>query len=238
MEVFNKLKIKIFADGADDKEIIKLNKKNYIRGFTTNPSLMRKANVKNYESFAKDLLSKIKTKPVSFEVFSDDINIMEKQAEKIATWGKNVNVKIPVTNTKNFSTCELIQKLSSKGIICNITAIFTFDQLKGIVDSLHKDTPAILSIFAGRIADAGMDPEKIIGDAVNYAKSKPQSEVLWASTREVFNIFQAEKNGCQIITVPHNMLGKLDIIGKNLNEYSIETVKDFYNDAQAAGYEL
>ncbi len=238
MEVFNKLKIKIFADGADDKEIIKLNKKNYIRGFTTNPSLMRKANVKNYESFAKDLLSKIKTKPVSFEVFSDDINIMEKQAEKIATWGKNVNVKIPVTNTKNLSTCELIQKLSSKGIICNITAIFTFDQLKGIVDSLHKDTPAILSIFAGRIADAGMDPEKIIGDAVNYAKSKPQSEVLWASTREVFNIFQAEKNGCQIITVPHNMLGKLDIIGKNLNEYSIETVKDFYNDAQAAGYEL
>ena len=199
---------------------------------------MRKANVKNYESFAKDLLSKIKTKPVSFEVFSDDINIMEKQAEKIATWGKNVNVKIPVTNTKNLSTCELIQKLSSKGIICNITAIFTFDQLKGIVDSLHKDTPAILSIFAGRIADAGMDPEKIIGDAVNYAKSKPQSEVLWASTREVFNIFQAEKNGCQIITVPHNMLGKLDIIGKNLNEYSIETVKDFYNDAQAAGYEL
>ena len=234
----DKLNIKIFADGADDKEIIKLNKKNYIRGFTTNPSLMRKANVKNYESFAKDLLSKIKTKPVSFEVFSDDINIMEKQAEKIATWGKNVNVKIPVTNTKNLSTCELIQKLSSKGIICNITAIFTFDQLKGIVDSLHKDTPAILSIFAGRIADAGMDPEKIIGDAVNYAKSKPQSEVLWASTREVFNIFQAEKNGCQIITVPHNMLGKLDIIGKNLNEYSIETVKDFYNDAQAAGYEL
>ena len=236
--MLDKLKIKIFADGADDKEIIKLNKKNYIRGFTTNPSLMRKANVKNYESFAKDLLSKIKTKPVSFEVFSDDINIMEKQAEKIATWGKNVNVKIPVTNTKNLSTCELIQKLSSKGIICNITAIFTFDQLKGIVDSLHKDTPAILSIFAGRIADAGMDPEKIIGDAVNYAKSKPQSEVLWASTREVFNIFQAEKNGCQIITVPHNMLGKLDIIGKNLNEYSIETVKDFYNDAQAAGYEL
>ena len=199
---------------------------------------MRKANVKNYESFAKDLLSKIKTKPVSFEVFSDDISVMEQQAEKIATWGKNVNVKIPVTNTKNLSTCDLIQKLSSKGIICNITAIFTLDQLKGIVDSLHKDTPAILSIFAGRIADAGMDPEKIIGDAVNYAKNKPQSEVLWASTREVFNIFQAEKNGCQIITVPHNMLGKLEIIGKNLNEYSIETVKDFYNDAQAAGYEL
>jgi transaldolase len=238
MEALNNLKIKIFADGADDKEIIKLNEKNYIKGFTTNPSLMRKADIKNYETFARDLLSKIKTKPISFEVFSDDINVMEKQAEKIATWGKNVNVKIPVTNTKNISTCELIQKLSSKGIICNITAIFTFDQLKEIVDSLHKDTPAILSIFSGRIADAGLDPEKIITNAVNYAKNKSHSEVLWASTREIFNIFQAEKNGCQIITVPHSMLGKLNIIGKNLNEYSIETVKDFYNDAQAAGYEL
>jgi transaldolase len=238
MESLKELKIKIFADGADDKEIIKLNEKNYIKGFTTNPSLMRKANIKNYETFAKDLLSKIKTKPVSFEVFSDDLSVMEKQAEKIATWGKNVNVKIPVTNTKNISTCELIYKLSSKGIACNITAIFTFDQLKEIVDSLHKDTPAILSIFSGRIADAGIDPEKIIFDSVNFAKNKPHSEVLWASTREVFNIFQAEKNGCQIITVPHNMLGKLSTIGKNLNEYSIETVKDFYNDAQAAGYEI
>ena len=238
MESLNKLKIKIFADGADEKEIIKLNEKNYIKGFTTNPSLMRKANIKNYETFAKDLLSKIKTKPVSFEVFSDDLSVMEKQAEKIGTWGKNVNVKIPVTNTQNISTCELVYKLSSKGIVCNITAIFTFNQLKEIVDSLHKDTPAILSIFSGRIADAGIDPEKIILDSVNLAKNKPHSEVLWASTREVFNIFQAEKNGCQIITVPHNMLGKLSTIGKNLNEYSIETVKDFYNDAQAAGYEL
>jgi transaldolase len=163
---------------------------------------------------------------------------MEKQAEKIAKWGENVNVKIPITNTKNISTCELIHKLSSKGIICNITAIFTFDQLKEVVDILHKDTPAILSVFSGRIADAGIDPEKIIAESVSCAKNKPYSEVLWASTREVFNIFQAEKNGCQIITVPHSMLGKLSIIGKNLNEYSIETVKDFYNDAQAAGYEL
>ena len=238
METLNKLNIKIFADGADDKEIFKLNEKNYIKGFTTNPSLMRKANIKNYEIFAKDLLSKIKKKPISFEVFSDDLNVMEKQAEKIAKWGENVNVKIPITNTKNISTCELIHKLSSKGIICNITAIFTFDQLKEVVDILHKDTPAILSVFSGRIADAGIDPEKIIAESVSCAKNKPYSEVLWASTREVFNIFQAEKNGCQIITVPHSMLGKLSIIGKNLNEYSIETVKDFYNDAQAAGYEL
>jgi len=238
MEVLNNLKIKIFADGADEKEIIKLNEKDYIKGFTTNPSLMKKANIKNYETFARALLSKIKTKPISFEVFSDDLNLMEKQAEKIATWGKNVNVKIPITNTKSVSTCEIIRRLSTKGIICNITAIFTPDQLKRVVDVLHKDTPAILSVFAGRIADSGEDPQKIIIDSVNFAKDKPHSEVLWASTREVLNIFQAEKAGCKIITVPNNILSKLKFIGKNLKTFSLETVKDFYNDAQAAGYDL
>ena len=238
MEVLNNLKIKIFADGADEKEIIKLNEKDYIKGFTTNPSLMKKANIKNYETFARDLLGKINTKPISFEVFSDDLNLMEKQAEKIATWGKNVNVKIPITNTKSVSTCEIIRRLSTKGIICNITAIFTLDQLKQVVDVLHKDTPAILSVFAGRIADSGEDPQKIIIDSVNFAKDKPHSEVLWASTREVLNIFQAEKAGCQIITVPNNILSKLKFIGKNLEAFSLETVKDFYNDAQAAGYDL
>jgi len=238
MEVLNNLKIKIFADGADEKEIIKLNEKDYIKGFTTNPSLMKKANIKNYETFARALLSKIKTKPISFEVFSDDLNLMEKQAEKIATWGKNVNVKIPITNTKSVSTCEIIRRLSAKGIICNITAIFTPDQLKRVVDVLHKDTPAILSVFAGRIADSGEDPQKIIIDSVNFAKDKPHSEVLWASTREVLNIFQAEKAGCKIITVPNNILSKLKFIGKNLKAFSLETVKDFYNDAQAAGYDL
>ena len=238
MKVLNNLKIKIFADGADEKEIIKLNEKDYIKGFTTNPSLMKKANIKNYETFARALLSKIKTKPISFEVFSDDLNLMEKQAEKIATWGKNVNVKIPITNTKSVSTCEIIRRLSTKGIICNITAIFTPDQLKRVVDVLHKDTPAILSVFAGRIADSGEDPQKIIIDSVNFAKDKPHSEVLWASTREVLNIFQAEKAGCKIITVPNNILSKLKFIGKNLKTFSLETVKDFYNDAQAAGYDL
>ena len=238
MKVLNNLKIKIFADGADEKEIIKLNEKDYIKGFTTNPSLMKKANIKNYETFARDLLGKIKTKPISFEVFSDDLNLMEKQAEKIATWGKNVNVKIPITNTKSVSTCEIIRRLSTKGIICNITAIFTPDQLKRVVDVLHKDTPAILSVFAGRIADSGEDPQKIIIDSVNFAKDKPHSEVLWASTREVLNIFQAEKAGCKIITVPNNILSKLKFIGKNLKAFSLETVKDFYNDAQAAGYDL
>ena len=238
MEILNNLKIKIFADGADEKEIIKLNEKDYIKGFTTNPSLMKKANIKNYETFARALLSKIKTKPISFEVFSDDLNLMEKQAEKIATWGKNVNVKIPITNTRSTSTCEIIQRLSAKGIICNITAIFTLDQVKQVVDVLHKDTPAILSVFAGRIADSGIDPQKIILNSVNCAKDKPHSEVLWASTREVLNIFQAEKAGCKIITVPNNILSKLKFIGKNLEAFSLETVKDFYNDAQAAGYDL
>ena len=238
MEVLNNLKIKIFADGADEKEIIKLNEQDYIKGFTTNPSLMKKANIKNYETFAKNLLGKIKKKPISFEVFSDDLNLMEKQAEKIATWGKNVNVKIPITNTKSVSTCEIIRRLSTKGIICNITAIFTPEQLKRVVDVLHKDTPAILSVFAGRIADSGEDPQKIIIDSVNFAKDKPHSEVLWASTREVLNIFQAEKAGCKIITVPNNILSKLKFIGKNLKAFSLETVKDFYNDAQAAGYDL
>jgi len=238
MEKLNSLKIKIFADGADENEIIKLNEKDYIKGFTTNPSLMKKANIKNYELFAKELLNKIKKKPISFEVFSDELNLMEKQAEKIATWGKNVNVKIPITNTKSISTCEIIKKLSAKGIICNITAIFTLNQLKQVVDVLHKDTPAILSVFAGRIADAGDDPQKVIVDSVKLAKDKPQSEVLWASTRELLNIFQAEKSNCQIITVPNNILSKLKFIGKNLEEYSLETVKDFYNDAKAAGYDL
>ena len=238
MEVLNNLKIKIFADGADEKEIIKLNEKDYIKGFTTNPSLMKKANIKNYETFARALLSKIKTKPISFEVFSDDLNLMEKQAEKIATWGKNVNVKIPITNTKSVSTCEIIRRLSTKGIICNITAIFTLDQLKRVVDVLHKDTPAILSVFAGRIADSGEDPQKIIIDSVNFAKDKPHSEVLWASTREVLNIFQAEKAGCKIITVPNNILSKLKFIGKNLKAFSLETVKMFYDDAVKSGFKL
>ncbi len=238
MKLLNSLKIKIFADGADFDDIISLNNKEFIKGFTTNPSLMKKAKIKNYEEFAKELLNHIKEKPVSFEVFSDEIEEMEKQAEKIATWGKNVNVKIPITNTKNVSTKELINKLSNKGIICNVTAIFTLEQIKEVVEVLHKDTPAILSVFAGRIADSGINPEDIITSSVSYAKKKPLSEILWASTRETLNIFQAEDMGCQIITVPHSMLNKLNLIGKNLNEYSIETVKDFYDDAKSAGYNL
>lgn len=234
----NKLKIKIFADGADCNQIIELNNNNLIRGFTTNPSLMRKANILNYEQFGKTILKKINDKPVSFEVFSDDINIMENQAKKIASWGKNVNVKIPITNTKGLSTCGLIQKLSNKGIAVNVTAIFTFEQLKKVVDIINKDSHAILSIFCGRIADTGRDPSKIISDSIKYAKTKPKCEILWASTREILNIFQADQLGCHIITVPHDLLKKFELIGKNLESYSIETVKDFYNDALKANYKL
>ena len=232
------LKIKIFADGADLESIKSLNTKNYIKGFTTNPSLMKKAGIKDYKDFAIKLLSEIKDKPISFEVFSDDIIEMEKQAEEIASWGKNVNVKIPITNTKKVPTTELIRKLSAKGITCNVTAIFTISQMQDVVEVLDKTTPAILSVFAGRIADTGIDPEKIITDSIILAKSKPKSEILWASTRENLNIFQAEKLGCHIITVPHDLLKKISNIGKNLEEFSLETVHGFYTDALSAGYKI
>ena len=238
MEKLNNLKIKIFADGADFETIKILNKKSYIKGFTTNPSLMKKAGVKDYKNFALELLKNIDEKPISFEVFSDDILEMQKQAEEIATWGKNVNVKIPITNTKKQSTLEIIEKLSSKGIICNITAIFTINQLRGVVDVLDKSTPAILSIFAGRIADTGTDPTDIMKKSIEISRSKNKSEVLWASTRETLNIFQADKIGCQIITVPHSLLNKLDNLEKNLEDFSLETVKGFYSDAVSAGFKI
>jgi len=238
MNKLEELKIKIFADGADLETISSLSNVNYIKGFTTNPSLMKKAGILDYKEFAVSLLSKIKDKPISFEVFSDDLIEMEKQAEEIASWGKNVNVKIPITNTKKVSTIPIIEKLSNKGIECNITAIFTVDQLKGVIDVLNNNTPAILSVFAGRIADAGINPEKIMIQSVNLVKAKPKSEILWASTREIINIFQAEKMGCHIITVPHEILKKIGNIGKSLEDFSLDTVRSFYKDAISAEYKI
>lgn len=232
------LNIKIFADGAEIESIKKLNSNKFIKGFTTNPSLMKKAGINNYKDFAIKLLSEIKDKPISFEVFSDEIPEMEKQAYEISKWGKNVNVKIPVTNTRKESTAELIRKLSSKGIICNVTALFTTDQIKLVHDAIDKSTPSILSVFAGRIADTGVDPENIMKYSVDLAKSKPKMEILWASTRETLNIFQAEKIGCKIITVPHEILGKLNYLDKNLEDFSLETVKSFYKDSIAAGFKI
>jgi transaldolase len=232
------LKIKIFADGADSESILKFNKLNFIKGFTTNPSLMRKSGIKDYKSFAKDILPKIDNKPISFEIFADDLDEMKVQAEEIASWGENIYVKIPITNTKKISTKKIIETLSKKGIKLNITAIFTDNQLAEILGVIDKNTPSILSVFAGRIADAGFDPEKAIKKSVNLANKFSNCEILWASTREVYNIFQAEKCGCQIITVPHDLLNKLHNIGKNLDDFSLETVKGFYNDAKEAGFKV
>ena len=232
------LKIKIFADGADLSSIQKLNDIPYIKGFTTNPTLMRKAGVVDYKKFAIDLLKIVKDKPISFEVFADDINEMEIQAMEIASWGTNVNVKIPITNTKGDSTVELLKKLSNRGVVCNVTAIFTLDQLNDVLKVLNSETPAILSIFAGRIADVGINPISIMRDSVRFAKIKPKSSILWASTREVINIFQAEEIGCQIITVSHDILKKLAGASKDLKSILLETVDMFYKDAKAAGYTI
>ena len=232
------LKIKIFADGADPKQIYELDKKDYIRGFTTNPTLMKKAGITDYKKFALEILSQIKQKPISFEVFSDEIDTMEEQAMEISSWGKNVNVKIPITNTKGKSTIDLVGRLSKRGIICNITAIFTVQQLKGVLYVLDSNTSAILSVFAGRIADSGIDPIPLMRDSVLISKTKPKASVLWASTREIINVAQAENVGCHIITVPHELLNKFSSIGKSLESFSLETVSKFYNDAKAAGYTI
>ena len=234
----NELNIKIFADGADLKSFRDLNSKKFIKGFTTNPSLMKKSGIKNYKEFAKDLIKEINDKPISFEVFEDEITDMEKQARQIATWGKNVYVKIPITNTKGESTHELVNKLSNEGISCNVTAIFTIEQLKLISDSINNKTPTILSVFAGRIADTGIDPTSIMKECIEYTQNKKNIEILWASTREVLNIFQANSINCQIITVPNDLLKKLNNLNKDLKSFSKETVMDFYKDAKSAGYKI
>ena len=232
------LKVKIFADGADLNSICALYTKPFIKGFTTNPTLMRQAGISNYKSFALEVLQEVPDRPVSFEVFADDIPGMEEQAMEIASWGKNVNVKIPITNTKGESTANLVKLLSYQGVVCNITAMFTLEQVQNIVDVIIPDTPAILSIFAGRIADTGFDPVPLMKEAVNIASVKPKAEILWASPRELLNIFQADEVGCHIITVTPDVLKKLSGIGKDLTTFSLETVSMFYNDAKTAGYTI
>ena len=235
-----KNKIKIYADGADFKSIINFNKKNFVKGLTTNPSLMKKSGILDYTKFAKKVLKKVKVKPISFEVFADDINGMYRQAKIISTWGKNVYVKIPVTNSKGVGCYDLIKKLSNEKVKLNITAIFTSVQAKKVINSLNSDTKSIISIFAGRIADTGINPNLLIVQSLKFLKIKKnvKCEILWASTREIYSIIQAEKLGCHIITVPKNILSKINLIGKNLNKYSLETIKDFYRDAISAGYKI
>ncbi len=232
-----KFKIKIFADGADFNSIKRLNSKKFISGFTTNPSLMKKAGIKNYKKFALSILKFVKTKPISFEVFADDLKSMEQQADEISSWGKNVYVKIPVTNSKGVKTSKIIKSLSQKGIKLNITALFTKDQIKETVNSLDKKTKAIISVFSGRIADTGINPTKIMEYSIKLAKKK-KIEVLWASTRETYNIFEAEKIKCHIITVPHSILSKFNLIGMNLKKLSLLTVKSFLKDSINAGFRI
>lgn len=230
------LAIKIFADGADIAGIKKLYANAVIRGFTTNPTLMRNAGVKDYKTFAQEVLSVVKDRSVSFEVFADDFEEMEAQAYEIASWGRNVYVKIPVTNTKGSSSGPLIERLSARGIALNVTALLTLDQVRAVTERLAPSTPAIISVFAGRIADTGIDPMPVMHDAVQIMRAKPRAELLWASPRELLNIYHAEEVGCHIITVNHDLLAKLSLIGKDLTEYSLDTVKMFHKDAQSAGY--
>lgn len=233
-----KLKIKIFADGADKKCMLDMYQKPFIKGFTTNPTLMRKANIKNYKAFALDILKAITDRPISFEVFSDDFNEMEQQALEITSWGKNVNVKIPVTNTGKKSSYELINRLIKAGVKLNITAMMTLEQVKDVASVVKGGPPCFVSVFAGRIADTGRDPVPLMAKAVELLRPVPNAELIWASPRELLNIFHAESIGCHIITVTNDILNKLNLIDKDLSEFSLDTVKMFYNDAKASGFSI
>ena len=236
--MLDRLRIKIFADGADIKSMKALAANPRVKGFTTNPTLMRKANITDYVAFAHEVLAAIPNHPVSFEVFADEFAEMEAQALEIASWGKNVYVKIPVTNTKSASAMPLVQRLSKRGVRLNVTAVFTLEQVEAITAALDAGTPAVISVFAWRIADTGVDPMPLMAQAKKITLAKPKAELLWASPRELINIFHADSIGCDIITVTPDVLAKLDLVGKDLDEYSLETVKMFYKDASAAGYSI
>jgi transaldolase len=232
------LKIKLFADGADLAGIKEMYQNSFIKGFTTNPTLMRKAGIQDYKLFALEVIQAIPDRPISFEVFADEFDEMEKQALEIASWGKNVSVKIPVTNTRKEFAGPLIERLSHAGVALNVTALTTLEQVKSVTKQLSSNVPAIISVFAGRIADTGRDPVPLMAEAVKVLSDKPQSELIWASPRELLNIFQAESVGCHIITATNDILKKLILVDKDLDQYSLETVQMFYKDAQAAGYKI
>ena len=232
------LRVKIFADGADLRGIVHMSKKPFIKGFTTNPTLMRKAGVTDYEAFARQVLEAVPDRPVSFEVFADDFDEMIAQARVIASWSKNVNVKVPVTNTKGAFSGRVIRTLSSEGVAVNVTAVMTVQQVAAIAESLDARTPAIVSVFAGRVADTGVDPIPHMKACLAELELRPRAELLWASPRELLNIFQANDIGCHIITVTNDVLAKLDLVGKDLGEYSRETVQMFHRDASASGFAI
>ncbi len=234
----DKLQVKLYADGADRKGMLEMYEQPYIQGFTTNPTLMKKAGVTDYEEFARDILRAIPDRPISLEVFADEFDEMERQALEIATWGSNVYVKIPVSNTQQQPSHELIERLSEQDVQLNITAILTLDQVREVATAVRNGPGGIVSVFAGRIADTGVDPVPVMKEALGILQSSPQAELLWASPREVLNIYQADAIGCHIITATNGLLRKLSLAGKDLSEYSLETVRMFYNDAQNAGYQL
>src|SRR5581483_9535054 len=233
------LPVKIFADGADLQGIADLYRRPYIHGLTTNPTLMRKVGLTDYETFARTVLKEVKSKPISFEVFSDDFPEMGRQARKIHEWQDNVYVKIPITNTRGESSIPLIEELAAEGVKLNITAVLTPPQVKSVAAALNPSVPAMVSVFAGRIADTGVDPLPIIKESLEMLRELPEAELLWASVREVLNVFQAAACGCDIVTVPHDILGKLVALGgKDLDELSLDTVRMFHQDAVAAGFKL
>ena len=238
MKKIEDLNVKIFSDGADKKDMLDMNSKTFIKGLTTNPTLMKKAGIEDYEAFAKDILSTIKKKPISFEVFSDDFDDMERQAMKMTSWADNVYVKIPITNTKKESSKELIKRLAEKKVKLNITAIMTLDQVKTVVAVLNDNVPSIVSVFAGRIADTGEDPVPLMKECLKEIKINPKSELLWASPRELLNVIQADQIGCHIITVTKDIIKKLQFINYDLEEYSLDTVKMFYKDAVDANFKI
>jgi transaldolase len=238
MKKVEDLKVKIFADGADKAGMLEMYAKPYIKGLTTNPTLMKKAGITDYRAFCKDILTHIKDKPLSFEVFSDDFAEMERQAMEIASWGDNVYVKIPVTNTRQENCYALVRKLGQQKVKMNVTAIMTNSQVRDVVDALNPNIPSYVSVFAGRIADTGRDPIPIMTAAVEILKLAPASELIWASPRELLNIIQADEIGCQVITVTNDILKKLSTLNYDLEAYSLDTVKMFHRDALEAGFTL
>jgi len=238
MTGLGRLNIKLFADGADRTRMLKMSALPYIRGLTTNPSLMRKAGIADYRAFARDVLAEISDKPVCFEVLADDTGEMERQALEIAAWADNVYVKIPVTNTQRHSCCGLIRRLAHQRIKLNVTAVMTLDQVRDVAAALSPSTASYVSVFAGRIADTGVDPLPLMAEAVAILRANPCAELIWASPRELLNIFQADAVGCQVITVTEEILNRLPRVGYDLAQYSLETVRMFHDDAQLAGFQL
>jgi transaldolase len=238
MPALDSLKVKIFADGADCAGIREMAAKRYIAGFTTNPTLMRKAGVTDYRAFGKEALDCVGGRPISFEVFSDEFEEMERQAREIASWGRNVYVKIPVTNTRAEPSYSLIRRLAQAGIQLNITAMLTLQQVREVSKALAGGAPSYISVFAGRVADTGVDPLPVMTEALSIMRPHPTQELIWASPRELLNVIQADAIGCHVITVTNDILKKLNLLGTDLTEYSLDTVKMFESDARAAGYTL